>query len=105
LLVAVVTVSFAVAPSLWVDWVRFLTTTKPNADHGVSLPPLVTAVVLVGGLGLVVVAARTGRYWLLAPATIMLSPTIGVNTFSVLAAVPRLLRASEPRRLPADSPP
>ena len=37
-------------------------------------------------------AALTRRDWLLPVATILVSPTFGPNTLSLLAAVPRLAR-------------
>ena len=44
----------------------------------------------------VVLAALSRRAWLLAVAVIFLSPTIGLNTLTLLAAIPRLAYALEP---------
>jgi hypothetical protein len=95
--IAVVAVSFASAPGLWRDWVHLLLS---SADAGASvgttlLPPL--GVRLVIGVGLTVVAGLTTRAWLLPVAMLVVSPVVGLGSFAVLAAIPRL-HAAVPTR-------
>jgi hypothetical protein len=45
---------------------------------------------LAVGLAVTAFAALTRRDWLLAVSTILVSPTFGLNTLTLLASVPRL---------------
>ena len=83
---AVVGVSFAAAPSLWFDWIDFL---QRSGGDGPSLLIRCTIAVV-----LVVVGARTGRPWLLAPALMVGTPVLAGNSvIALLAAIPRLVIA------------
>jgi hypothetical protein len=85
---AIAAMSFIVAPGLWIDWVRFL---QANRSGGSLLFPLRFAL----ALGLTVVAAKTGRPWLLAPAMMLAMPRAGnLPTYTMLAAIPRLRQYS-----------
>jgi hypothetical protein len=83
---AIALVSFAVWPAAWVDWQAFLLTNAGAGGGKTFLLPLrLAAAVLV-----VIVAARTNRRWALAPAVVLASPVLFLNTLTILAAVPRL---------------
>jgi hypothetical protein len=92
--VVLVGVSYLASPSSWQDWVRFLAsgTGGPASRAGV---PWVTVGLLVVGLTVTVFAAVRRRGWLLPVATILVSPTFGPNTLTVLAAAPRLARDND----------
>ena len=78
--------SFAAAPSLWFDWIDFL---QRSGGDGPSLLIRCTIAVV-----LVVVGARTGRPWLLAPALMVGTPVLAGNSvIALLAAIPRLVIA------------
>jgi Glycosyltransferase family 87 len=85
----VLAVSVATAPSLWRDWLQFLLRGSQPVVNSIS-SPVVTFVLVGSGLGAAAVAALTRRAWLLPVAAILLSPTIGLNTLTLLAAIPRL---------------
>ena len=89
----VVGLSWLLSPELWSDWLTFLRgPAAPGSGPGyISSPPL-TLVLLTTGIALVVWGAVRKRAWPLAVSAILLSPTIGVNTVTLLAAVPRLWR-------------
>ena len=87
--VGVLAVSVAATPSLWRDWLQFLVHGSEPVVGSIS-SPVVTVVLVGSGLATAVVAALTRRAWLLPVAAILLSPTIGLNTFTLLAAIPRL---------------
>ena len=79
-------VSFAATPSLWFDWIDFL---QRSSGDGPSLLIRCTIAVV-----LVVVGARTGRPWLLAPALMVGTPVLAGNSvIALLAAIPRLVIA------------
>ena len=90
--IAVIGLSVAIGLNQWREWVEFL-------RHGSGLTAgssVVTVVLLCAGIGAVVVGALTRRAWLLSVATILVSPTLGPNTLTLLAAIPRLTRWSAP---------
>ena len=77
--------SVALDPRAWASWAHFL---GQSAGSGGS--PLIARLLLAAAV--TVVAARTSRAWLMAPALILASPVLGGwVAFAVLAAVPRLL--------------
>jgi hypothetical protein len=91
--VAVVAVSFALGPELWVDYVsRLIGYVGSSPEVGLSLPvPLwvrlpVAAVVVVWG-------ARTDRRWTVPVAVMLALPVLWVHGLAILAAVPILLAA------------
>jgi hypothetical protein len=88
-----VSLSFAIAPDQWRAWIQFLMHRSTPTTNSISSPVL-TVVLLGGGVTAVVVGALTRRAWLLAVAAVLVSPTIGLNTVTLLAAAPRLTRWS-----------
>lgn len=85
---ALVAVSIVISPTLWSDWMRFMTSNGGNLD---------TNVWLRFGVSLLIAAAggRKGWAWLLPLAVLLAVPTgAGVSALSILAAVPRLLPQS-----------
>jgi hypothetical protein len=96
--VAVVGVSYLAAPDAWRAWIEFLLHAGAQGHVGV-IPRAVFAVDVVVGLALVALGARTGRPWTMVVATLLVSPTIGINSLTLLAALPRL--REEQRRLRA----
>jgi hypothetical protein len=77
-------ISFAATPHQWTDWVHFL---RHNGSNGGGL---LIARIAVGVL-LAVVAAMSGRAWLLLLAMVIAAPVLhGVGFLSLLAALPRI---------------
>ena len=90
--------SVALDPRAWARWAHFL---GQSAGSGGS--PLIARLLLAAAV--TVVAARTSRAWLMAPALILASPVLGGwVAFAVLAAVPRLLRSSVRRSVGGPQP-
>jgi hypothetical protein len=85
----VIAVSVAAAPITWRDWLQFLLHGSAPVANSIS-SPVVTVVLVGSGLAFGAVGALTRRAWLLPVAAILLSPTIGLNTLTLLAAIPRL---------------
>jgi hypothetical protein len=94
---AVVTgVSWLAFPEQWRDWVEFL------SGSGASLSP-VGVVLLVTAFGVALFGGVTRRPWCLPVAVILASPTFGVNTLTLMTALPRL-RRTDPDAVPVSSP-
>ena len=96
---AISAVSFAIAPSAWFDWVRFLTTSQAtgagaNDWYAFLFPPLWLRVVAAAVL--VVWGARTDRRWVVPVATAVAMPVIWVTTPAILVAIPRLRKRALP---------
>ena len=97
---AISAVSFAIAPSAWFDWVRFLIDSNSsgpqvNGTWQYLLPPLwlrlaVAAVLVVWG-------ARTDRRWVVPVAVAASMPVIWPITPTLLLAIPRLRSRALPR--------
>jgi hypothetical protein len=91
---AVVAVSVAASPHLWVEWLHFLQSTHPTRSIAAPSALLPTGVVLGLGLpvalALTVYAARRDRPWLLPIAMVFAEPILTGQALFVLAAVPRL---------------
>ena len=83
--------SYLAAPTAWQDWVHFLASGSDSSAGRPGLPWL-TVTLVAFGLAVTVFAAVTRRGWLLPVATILVSPTFGPNTLTLLSAVPRLTR-------------
>lgn len=90
-------ISYLTLPQQWRDWVAFLT-----SGSGASASTL-GGVLVVAALALAVFGAVTRRPWVLPVAVILASPTLGVNTLTLLGALPRL-RSSGDGKLPSSSP-
>jgi hypothetical protein len=83
-----VAVSFAIWPAAWFAWLAFLGDNLGAGGGKTSLLPIrIAFAALVVAWG-----ARTDRRWALAPAVVLASPVLFLNTFTILAAVPRLRR-------------
>jgi hypothetical protein len=85
----VVAVSVAAAPGLWVAWLRHVASQSPDAANLVPVPVLAR---LPFAALLAVVAARTNRAWLLAPAVVLALPLLWVHGLAVLVAITPLAR-------------
>lgn len=90
----VVGASVAITPGAWLDWGRFLVSNISNGATAALIPVPVRILGVVVALLLTWVAARRRSYWALAVAAVLVSPTLGPNTLTLLAAVPRM-RAAE----------
>ena len=87
---ALLTVSFAIDPGLWLDWWDFLTANAGGSPSMIGIPPLVVRLPLAAVL--LVFAARTDRRTLLPVAMLRACPVIGWGSLALLAAIPRLRR-------------
>jgi hypothetical protein len=86
---ALVALSWLAAPEAWPAWIGLVRHAGSQGSYG-SVPRALYAVEVVIALPLLVFGARTGRPWTLVVATLLLSPTASINTFTLLAALPRL---------------
>lgn len=83
-----VVVSAVAAPELWRAWFEFLTSGSVVPTFGFP----VFVVRMAAALAVVILAARTDRYWLVVVAVILASPVINPpSEISLLAAIPRML--------------
>jgi glycosyl transferase family 87 len=98
---AVIVVSIALTPGLWVEYVTHIATEANHAPNLIAIPLLVR---LPFAAALVSYAAWRDRPWLLAPAVVLALPLLWVHGLAILVAVTPLLRRSRARRetLPAD---
>lgn len=89
-LVAVVALSYVASPLLWHDWLGFLRENSggTGAASLAFVPPLWLR--LPAAVVLVVWGARRDRSWVLAPAMLLATPVVGLGSFALLAALPRL---------------
>jgi hypothetical protein len=89
--VAVAALSLAVAPHLWVDWVRFLGHQAGKSGHtlGAEIWPPIAYRLPVAVL-LVAWGAKTNRRWVLPVGMVLASPVVWLGTYTMLAALPRL---------------
>jgi Glycosyltransferase family 87 len=97
---AISAVSFAIAPSAWFDWVKFLTTSQDtgagsNDWYSFLFPPLWLRLAVAALL--VVWGARTDRRWVVPVATAVAMPVVWVTTPAILVAIPRLRKKPPPR--------
>ena len=91
--VAVVAVSFAIAPSLWFAWVDVLVGRggAPGPELGLyNVVPLAVRLPLAAGL--VVWGARTDRHWVVPIAAILALPVIWPNATAIAVALIPILR-------------
>lgn len=94
--IAVVAVSAALSPDLWRDWIAFLLDQERSTEAVGSRAFGPLAVRLPLALALVVWGARTDRVWTVPLAMALATPVIGLASFTVLAAIPRLRGADAP---------
>jgi hypothetical protein len=89
-LAAVTAVSFASAPHLWSQWYEFLTSHGGETGSAslAFVPPLWMR--LPVALALLVWGARRDRPWVVAPVMLLATPVVGMGSFALLAALPRL---------------
>jgi hypothetical protein len=102
-------VSFAIAPSAWFDWVKFLVSsnsTGPQVNNALQwlIPPLWLR--LAAAAALVVWGARTDRRWVVPVASTIALPVLWIIGPAMLVAIPRLRGSaadseSEPQPRPA----
>jgi hypothetical protein len=96
--VGIAAISFAAAPGLWSDWVRFLSHANDiSGPAETSLRPLfyppievLLPIELPIAIAITVFAARRNRPWLLPVAMLFAMPVFTVNAFVMLAAIPRI---------------
>lgn len=88
--VLIVAVSYAFDPKAWSDWLQFLFENRSGTpDSGASF--VVRCAIAVA---LIVIGARKQWPFLVAPAVVLASPVlVSVVPWTVLIAIPRLLRA------------
>jgi len=84
-------VSYLATPDLWHQWIDFLASNIGSTAGSVGARlfpgPLVRVPIAIA---LVVWASRSNRVWLLPVAMVLASPVIGLGTFALLTAIPRL---------------
>lgn len=86
----VVSVSALLAPSAWRGWLDFVLGSAGGDSTSGGLISIVLRLLVAAAL--VVVAGRSGRAWLLAPALLLACPLLGgFSPLAILAAIPRLV--------------
>jgi len=86
-----VAIAFVIAPDLWLAWLKHLSSYTTQAQNLIAIP---LAVRLPIAALLVLVAARTNRPWILAPAVVLSLPLLWVHGLAVLVAITPLVRMS-----------
>ena len=95
---AIVTVSFALAPSAWFDWYAFL---RGSTGSGELLYPRLAAAAAI-----VVAGALTGRRWAIPVAVWLAMPVVWIESWVILLAIIRLREpAPSATALPTPEPP
>jgi hypothetical protein len=87
----VAAIAFLVAPDLWLEWLKHLSVYATQAQNLIGIPLVVR--LPIAAL-LVLVAARTDRPWILAPAVVLSLPLLWVHGLAVLVAITPLVRMS-----------
>lgn len=91
---AIVAVSVALDPNLWIGWIGVLVNNATAGRSDVALVTLLPApgmIVRLPAAGLLVLwGGLTGRAWTIPLAMVLAQPDLNLNTFALLAAVPRL---------------
>lgn len=98
--VVLVGLSFLTAPSAWVSWVSHIAIVPDQATNLLAIPLLVR---LPFAAALVVVAARLGIPWLLAPAVVLGLPLLWFHGLAILVAITPLLKHQQRRRSNAEA--
>lgn len=103
---AVVLLSWAVEPHLWVEWIRFLGSQagKSTQTLGAAISPSLVYRLPVAVL-VVVWGAHTGRRWVLPVGMVLASPVLWLGTLTMLAALPRLQECHNSQKDCQDQPP
>ena len=99
---AIVAVGWLIDPGLWSAWIGTLTVAEDTYEIGHPLGPLPLRLALSAGV--VAVAARTDRAWLLPIAMLIAVPGLWPYQWALLTAIPRLLEDRSPRHDPAAPP-
>ena len=88
--------SFAIDPGAWHDWVAFLVD-----NHGASQGPIGDVFPLLVRLPIAVIlvgwAATSSRAWILPVAMVVATPVLATASFTMLAAIPRLVERERTR--------
>jgi hypothetical protein len=87
--VAVVAMSVAVTPHLWLEYLTHIST---EANHAPNLIAVPLAIRLPVAAALVVLAAWKNRPWVLAPAVVVALPLLWFHGLAVLVAITPLRR-------------
>lgn len=90
--VAIVAVSFLLAPSQWHAWLEFLVAYRDGTRDG-TISFLIRCCLAVV---LIVIGARKQWRWLMAPAMVLVAPALALTTLTILTALPRLLTRTDP---------
>ena len=85
------TVSFAIAPPLWSQWIDVLVGRSSAANTAGLYGVIPLALRLPVAAVLVIWAARTDRHWIVPLAAVLAMPVLWPNAFAVaVAAIPLL---------------
>ena len=87
----VAAIAFVIAPDLWLEWLSHLSSYATQAQNLIAIPLLIRLPIAAV---LVLVAARTNRPWILAPAVVLALPLLWVHGLAVLVAITPLVRMS-----------
>ena len=93
LTIAIATVSFAIDPHHWFEWVSWMTS---SVDASADRPGLALPIRILIAVALLVYAARADRIWLVPVAAAIASPEGGIHWLLLLAVYP-LWRSSRSR--------
>lgn len=96
---AVAGISFAVAPTLWSDWIGMLRQNAQVRGDGWSLLPIPLLWRVILAALVIVWGARTDRPWALLAGVMLSRPDLLLAELSMLAALPRL-RSPDPHHAP-----
>lgn len=87
-------VSAAIAPGLWLEWFGFLGRHLGESTGAIGsafMPP--PAIRIPVGVALIIWAARRDKRWCIPVAMLLCSPVLWLGSFTLLAAIPRILAA------------
>ena len=102
----IVTVSFAIGPELWAQWIEVLagrsTTAAPHLGIWGAIPLLLRLPVAAA---LVIWAARTDRAWVVPIAAVLSMPVLWPNAFATAVGAIPLLAYASTRATPSALPP
>jgi hypothetical protein len=94
----IASVGVALAPDLWVEWVRSMSVT--GASVGPNQVPVPLAVRVVAAAALVAWGARTDRRWTVVVAAMLALPTLWTHGFAMLAGIVALERMRRSAAIP-----